>query len=76
MTEGFLKPNAKTAFSKAILKFYTTNQLFKPFSVLNVTINPGDKSIRHPECQRPHRLAERGAEEITVRGPGVQNCQV
>ena len=29
MTEGFLKPNAKTAFFKAILKFCTANQLFK-----------------------------------------------
>ena len=29
MTEGFLKPNAKTAFFQAILKFCTANQLFK-----------------------------------------------
>ena len=29
MTEGFLKPNAKTAFFKAILKFCTTNQLIR-----------------------------------------------
>ena len=29
MTEGFLKPNAKTAFLKAILKFCTANQLFE-----------------------------------------------
>ena len=29
MTEGFLKPNAKTAFFKAIFKFCTANQLFK-----------------------------------------------
>ena len=28
MTEGFLKPNAKTAFFKAILKFCTANQLY------------------------------------------------
>ena len=27
MKEGFLKSNAKTAFSKAILKFGTANQL-------------------------------------------------
>ena len=31
MTEGFLKPYAKTAFFKAILKFCTANQLFKKF---------------------------------------------
>ena len=29
MTEGFLKSNAKAAFFKVILKFYTANQLFK-----------------------------------------------
>ena len=28
MTEGFLKPNAKTAFFTAILKFCIANQLF------------------------------------------------
>ena len=29
MIEYFPKPNVKTAFSKAIVKFCTTNQLFK-----------------------------------------------
>ena len=29
MTEGFLKPKAKTAFFKTIPKFCTANQLFK-----------------------------------------------
>ena len=34
MTEGFLKPNAKTAFFKTILKFSTANQLLKGFQKL------------------------------------------
>ena len=35
MIEYFLKPIVKTAFSEAILKFCTTNQLFKFFFLLN-----------------------------------------
>ena len=33
MTEDFLKPNAKTAFFKAIFKFCTVNQLFKSLTM-------------------------------------------
>ena len=45
MTEGFSKPDAKTAFFKAIFKFCTANQLFKLPSLIAISVSKNGSEL-------------------------------